>query len=756
MSRKSITFLSLIVVCIAALALTLYRVKHGRQNQKLEPNEAPIVADSTQHTDYEMADEYKIVEAAEPPELKPESWTLREEHPLSLPDHVWNDADRPGVKDIPDTLQWNYFRNQDRRDFSPKEKELLAAQGCFLEKVPADSFVSNDDMIDIYSSHQSLAFGKDYSTVPLFITTDFLLHVYHVVFDRALQQAEEREIYFAALRLSDKMLKSCINDLRETPDGEIREAIKGNLAFFSIACGLLDTAFVPPPEVQAVVNSELELIIAARSPSTSPLFRTEEDYTQFIPRGHYTKTPRLGRYFRAMMWYGRMRFLANSEHLTLMAIHQSLILSDPKMDALWKSIADPLTYLVGTADDLSYHDYVSIIHDQYGSGRVPKIGEFADGKRLADFIQRASTLRRPKISDHPLPNRLDPESQILSYRFLGQHFTPDAEIFTRLTSPRVGSDDRPRNMPTAMDVMSVFGSKSADDLLLSESNVPNYTASLGSLKAEYAGYPDATWTQSIYWRWLASLKQILKAKDDRYPYFMRTSNWGRKSLLTAVSSWSELKHDTILLSKQSNAEMGEGEEEPPPLPPQPKSYVEPDLEFFNLYVDLIQKTAKVFSDNQLLSAEYLQKFGKLFSGAVWLRDIVRKELLDAEISHQDYEDLIGFAGSLSWTVIPEGSGDMIDYKYKQMALVSDVHTDSFDQLALEEGVGAPQRIYVAVKDNSGGCRVCVGYVYSYYEFSRPISERMTDDEWKALVYGGDQRTLQSFEPKWIPSLRIQQ
>src|SRR5208283_3356216 len=192
MSRKSITILALTVICIAALALTLYRVKHGRQNQKVDSSEAPIVADSIQHTEYEMADEDKIVESPEPPELKPESWTLREEHPLPLPDQVWSDADRPVVKDIPDTLQWNYFRNQDRRDFSRKEKELLAAQGCFLEKVPADSFVFNDDMIDIYSNHQSLAFGKDYSTVPLFITTDFLLHVYHVVFDRALQQAEER------------------------------------------------------------------------------------------------------------------------------------------------------------------------------------------------------------------------------------------------------------------------------------------------------------------------------------------------------------------------------------------------------------------------------------------------------------------------------------------------------------------------------------------------------------------------------------
>src|SRR5205814_9245997 len=30
------------------------------------------------------------------------------------------------------------------------------------------------------------------------------------------------------------------------------------------------------------------------------------DWSQFKPRGHYTKSPALGRYFRTMMWLGRV------------------------------------------------------------------------------------------------------------------------------------------------------------------------------------------------------------------------------------------------------------------------------------------------------------------------------------------------------------------------------------------------------------------------------------------------------------------
>ena len=33
-----------------------------------------------------------------------------------------------------------------------------------------------------------------------------------------------------------------------------------------------------------------------------------EDYSQYIPRGHYTRSEELKKYFKAMMWYGRLTF----------------------------------------------------------------------------------------------------------------------------------------------------------------------------------------------------------------------------------------------------------------------------------------------------------------------------------------------------------------------------------------------------------------------------------------------------------------
>jgi len=51
------------------------------------------------------------------------------------------------------------------------------------------------------------------------------------------------------------------------------------------------------------------LIEAHAGFSDSPIFKYKEDYSQYVPRGHYTRSETLKAYFKAMMWYGRMAFL---------------------------------------------------------------------------------------------------------------------------------------------------------------------------------------------------------------------------------------------------------------------------------------------------------------------------------------------------------------------------------------------------------------------------------------------------------------
>jgi hypothetical protein len=64
-----------------------------------------------------------------------------------------------------------------------------------------------------------------------------------------------------------------------------------------------------------------------------------------------------------------------------------------------------------------------------------------------------------------------------------------------------------------------------------------------------------------------------------------------------------------------------------------------------------------------------------------------------------------------------------------MALVADVHTDSNAGKVLEEGVGDAFHIYVVVMVE-GERVVATGGVFSYYEFKRSMSDRLTDEAWQ--------------------------
>ena len=685
-------------------------------------------------------------------ELAPTRWTPQPAAPVGLPQRVWPSDEVPTAGDLPDSIWWDYFKRDRPRRFTAGEREALLQHGLFLEETDPLNDIRSDDMIDLYNELRTEAWGRDYSTIPVFISSDFLLHVFHVTFDRMLQDVEERKLYHRVSSLVSQMLAACQQQLDQAHHPKIKKAITTDIAFFSVTKSLLDSSFVPDPAVTGIVAEELHAIAYAVEDRLSPIQGSVQDYTQFRPRGHYTKTERLARYFRAMMWMGRTSFPAGKEEATINAIMMTRAWAGSNARKTWEGIFNPLSVLVGQPDDLTPLNYETFIQEVY-AGDLSE-ANLLDPAKLGSFMELAKKSAVSRISDRQARPEAPREVE-QAFRFLGQRFIPDSYIFTRLTSPRVGSDDRPRNMPCGTDVMAVLGSPVATRLLEPDFAIPCYHETLLALTREFSAYPDRTWTQTVYWGWLNSLRAVVEAKDGRYPPFMRSRLWQTKSLLTALASWAELRHDTILYAKQSGAEMGEGEEEEiPPRPPQPKSYVEPDLVFFNRFVDLIQQTGRTLSEYELLSSEYLRKFSLFLDRVLMLREVARLELQDQPVSTDTYDDLLYLSSSISSIVIPEHAGDIIDTKYKQMACVSDVHTDYFAGQVLEVGVGVPQRIYVAVKDKSGGSRVCVGYVYSYYEFHQPMGQRMTDDEWKSMIYPVIEYSVREKEPQWSRDLRV--
>jgi hypothetical protein len=81
-----------------------------------------------------------------------------------------------------------------------------------------------------------------------------------------------------------------------------------------------------------------------------------------------------------------------------------------------------------------------------------------------------------------------------------------------------------------------------------------------------------------------------------------------------------------------------------------------------------------------------------------------------------------------------------------MAVIADVHTDPNDGLVLEEAVGRPMVIYVAVPID-GQVVLTRGGIFSYYEFTWPMDDRLTDEAWQEMLTEGAAPPL----PDWTSS-----
>ena len=71
------------------------------------------------------------------------------------------------------------------------------------------------------------------------------------------------------------------------------------------------------------------------------------------------------------------------------------------------------------------------------------------------------------------------------------------------------------------------------------------------------------------------------------------------------------------------------------------------------------------------------------------------------------------------------------------SIVADVYTCPYPyvQVVLEEAVGHPMIIYVAV-EIEGKVILTRGGIFSYYEFTQPLDERLTDEAWQEMLESG--------------------
>ncbi|MFY9604824.1 MAG: DUF3160 domain-containing protein, partial [bacterium] len=577
-----------------------------------------------------------------------------------------------------------------------------------------------------------------------------------------LRVVEKEELAPTLKELTQDMLSEAEKQYEALKGTEWENAAARNMAFFAVGGRLLDPAFPVPEPVQEIVEDELRLIEAQAGIQASPLMNMgqdleapellQEDYSQYQPRGHYNSSELLQSYFKAMMWCGRLTFRLKSEDETRSALLMTLALNKGDNGQKWDAIYQPTTFFVGKSDDLSYLEYRELLAEIYGQGAgLEEI--VADQEKWETFKAKAAGLRPPVVNSIPLfEEDIQPDrtGDTMGFRFMGQRFTLDAAIFQRLVYREVGENSRGerRMLPRALDIPAALGSEEAYSILAEEGETDyrGYRENMGKIREFIAGLGQDTWTQNLYWSWLYTLNPLLTEKGEGYPSFMTNRAWTRKELNTYLGSWTELKHDTILYAKQVYAEMGGGAEDV-----DDRGYVEPNPHLYARLAALVAMTRDGLAARGLLADRDRESLDRLEELALALKTISEKELSNVPLTDEEYDLIRSYGGQLEHFWLEAMRDEGIDHRsaiYENpAALVADVATDPNGRV-LQEATGHIFSIY-AVVPVEGSLRIARGGVYSHYEFTWPLEQRLTDQEWQEILDSGQAPPLAPWTQDFI-------
>lgn len=630
------------------------------------------------------------------------------------------------------------------------EQEVLLAQNAFYVDANGDN-----EFFEIYEYNR-------YAQIPNFVTVDSLMHTYHLYFSYLLRNTERNYLSDSLMALSNAMLENSITQYERLKGSEWEEAALRNVAFFTVGACLLDETTAIPDDVADTVKYELDGINSADSIAISAITGDFEDYTQYIPRGYYEGDSALEQYFKAMMWYGRIHFRQESESLDQSALLITLALaSDGEAYRTWKAIYAVTSFFSGASDDLGVSEYAQALREAYGED-VSVEDLPGNSAAFEAFHTLTGSLPAPAVNSIPID---DGESNVIpGFRFMGQRFTIDAAIMQKLVYTSVGenSSGERRMLPDVLDAAAALGSDTALEILTASGvmDYANYAENMEMLRKGLSMENEALWSASLYSGWLNTLRPLLEEKGEGYPSFMQSREWTKKNLECFAGSFAELKHDTILYSKQVVAEMGGDWDEDI----DDRGYVEPEPAVYARFASLAERTAQGLKEYGVLSPQDEENLSLLTRMAGQLLTISNKELRDETLTDAEYDFIRGYGGSIEhfWleTAKSAANDEWVDAAECPAPITADIATDPAGGLVLEIATGKPSNIYVVVKVD-GVLKIARGSVYSFYQFTWPSEDRLTDSRWRQMTGsqpdedGNYIRTNPVEKPEWTKSYRYE-
>jgi len=441
------------------------------------------------------------------------------------------------------------------------------------------------------------------SELPLFVTSDSVLNAYHVLLEESILRLEN-----ANLRRLPEVLRTVWQGLPKAEKGlkgkpELVAAARTRSAVvIGTATRLLGGEDIKPePKIAAWIDEEVKRVTAASGRDKAAWLGPPDpgfvalDYTRYKPRGFYTKSEALSRYFRAVSWLQSIpfRISKDEELLAILILGRSIDLHEaPDFDQRERigRFFGTFERVFGMGDDGDIRRAAGLANMSLTFGQDAN-GQDADSiQRARNAIESMSSARPrdeslPQINDQLAFPPEDPtKSAEPSFRILAASRTPDAVLFGRTTDIR---RFKPR-MPTGIEVAAALGSQLARSCLAADPQGKALVAEIDGAKPLFAG-------RSLYAQYLDCVGALVDKPEPDAPRFMSTDAWQIKSCQTVLGGWAQLRHTWALQAKQNVMYMGGT------LPP--PGFVEPVPEFYSRLARLAEETHELLKEAGALAID---------------------------------------------------------------------------------------------------------------------------------------------------------
>ncbi|KAA3620458.1 MAG: DUF3160 domain-containing protein [Calditrichaeota bacterium] len=614
-----------------------------------------------------------------------------------------------------------------------------------------------------------------YKDLPVFISTDAILHALHMSYDDILKSVEYAILIpeLAALMTDFAgQIENLQTKYGTNQSDAMQLALRDLDIYITLTRRLLGEA-APAfyPENQSEINTLLQFV-DGQGMQNIALFsstRREFDFSQFTIRGHYTESEELGRYFQAMIWLGRTEIYLTApkeddprqkpediQRQTMLAALIDEMTENKATMAHLQKMENVIRQFVGESDNVTIWQFNELM-TECGFASASVFADTNNVRKLQATLKEKSYAGQKILSQILMSNPMDLEKiePASAFLLLGQRFIIDSYVFSNVVFDRIIFQNTKikRMLPSSLDALFALGNDAALQLLQPELEDYNYAANLLSLRYLIDSYDDEFWQLSLYNGWLNSIRALNPPLDrSAYPDFMQTAAWWQQKMNTQLASWAQLRHDNLLYAKQSYTG-GVG-------CTYPKAYLEPFPEFYAAVGQFAQNALSVFTTIEFQNSgnkDWIINYFTTLSTTMDSLEIIAQKEFDGTDLHVNemnylrkilYDQLAGCA--------PVYRGWYADLYYsgesgltKEDRIVADVHTAPTDEFGSfvgwvkHVGTGPLNMAVINTKMPDGHNMAFIGPVMSYYEHVSTNFKRLTDEEWKT-VYA----EAPSFRPNW--------